>query len=86
MARPLRLEYPGAVYHLMARGHERSSLFRDEEDREKFLTLLGSIARDEKRKRVSLGLWAYYKWRSRFAWRKVVRSDGCDVLGMSRRR
>jgi REP element-mobilizing transposase RayT len=48
MARPLRLEYPGAVYHVTARGHERSSIFRNDADRKKFLELLGSIGRDEK--------------------------------------
>ncbi len=48
MARPLRLEYPGAVYHVTARGHERSSIFRIEADRKKFLELLRSIGRDEK--------------------------------------
>jgi REP element-mobilizing transposase RayT len=48
MARPLRLEYPGAVYHVTARGHERSSIFRNDADRKKFLELLGSIVRDEK--------------------------------------
>ncbi len=47
MARPLRLEYPGAVYHVMARGHERSAIFRDDDDREKFLGLLESISEDE---------------------------------------
>jgi putative transposase len=48
MARPLRLQYPGAVYHVMARGHERSAVFRDAEDRAKFLALLASIVPDEK--------------------------------------
>ena len=42
MARPLRLEYPGAVYHVMARGHERSPIYRDDEDRQHFL---GGLAR-----------------------------------------
>jgi len=42
MARPLRLEYPGAVYHVMARGHERSPIYRDDEDRQRFL---GDLAR-----------------------------------------
>jgi putative transposase len=44
MGRPLRLEYPGAVYHVMSRGHERAAMFRDDEDREQFLALLGVIA------------------------------------------
>ena len=47
MARPLRVEYPGAVYHVMARGHERANLFRDDTDREKFVTLLAATAREE---------------------------------------
>lgn len=46
MARPLRVEYPGAVYHVMARGHERSRIFRDERDRNRFLQLLGTTAQD----------------------------------------
>src|SRR6478609_2595971 len=48
MVRPLRLEYPGAVYHVMTRGHERSAIFRSAEDRAKFLELLASITLDEK--------------------------------------
>ena len=44
MARPLRLEYAGAVYHVMARGNKRSAIFREDADREKFLKLLGSIS------------------------------------------
>ncbi len=48
MARPLRLEYPGAVYHVMARGHERSAIFRDADDRAKFLALVAEIVQEEK--------------------------------------
>src|SRR5437773_8907894 len=47
MARPLRLEYPGAVDHVMARGLERSSIFRNDRDRRKFLDLLGKIRAEE---------------------------------------
>lgn len=36
-----------AVYHVVARGNERTAIFRGDADREKSLTLLGSIARDE---------------------------------------
>jgi putative transposase len=32
MARPLRLEYAGALYHVTARGNERKELFYSEED------------------------------------------------------
>src|SRR5262245_13660433 len=48
MARPLRLQFEGAVYHVMARGHERSAIFRDAEDRSKFLALLEQVATEEK--------------------------------------
>ena len=46
MARSLRLDFPGAVHHVMARGHERSRIFRDDRDRNRFLQLLGSAAQD----------------------------------------
>ena len=41
MARPLRLEFPGAVYHLTARGNARQDVFLDDADRARFLALLG---------------------------------------------
>ena len=41
MARPLRLEFAGALYHLTARGNARSDIFVDDSDRERFLELLG---------------------------------------------
>lgn len=40
MARPLRLEFPGALYHVTARGNERHAIVRDEDDRQQFLGLL----------------------------------------------
>ena len=40
MARPLRIEYPGAVYHLTARGNRQEAIFQDEEDRLEFLVIL----------------------------------------------
>lgn len=42
MARPLRIEYAGAFYHVTARGNERKIIFRDDADRERFLRYLGS--------------------------------------------
>lgn len=41
MARKLRIEYPGAVYHVMSRGDRREVIFRDDTDREVFLRTLG---------------------------------------------
>jgi hypothetical protein len=38
MSRKLRLEYPGAMYHVMNRGDQREDIFRDDEDRQRFLS------------------------------------------------
>ncbi len=40
MARPIRVEFEGAVYHLTARGNERQRIYRDDEDRKLFLATL----------------------------------------------
>ena len=40
MARPLRIEYPGAVYHVTSRGNEKKPVFKDEKDRLNFLNTL----------------------------------------------
>jgi REP element-mobilizing transposase RayT len=40
MARPLRLEFAGAVYHVTARGNAAQEIFLDDQDRERFLELL----------------------------------------------
>jgi len=37
MARPLRIEYPGAVYHITSRGNARQDIFLDDTDRIRFL-------------------------------------------------
>ena len=50
MARPLRIEYDGALYHATSRGNERKPIFKDDGDRELFLTTL--------EKRVTLALFA----------------------------
>ena len=41
MARPLRIEYSGAAYHLMARGNHGLAIYRDNRDRVRFLETLG---------------------------------------------
>lgn len=47
MARPLRLEFPGAVYHVTSRGDRREPIFLDDEDRQQFLHLLGLEVRQQ---------------------------------------
>ena len=42
MARQLRIEYPGALYHVTSRGNEKKDIFRSIKDRDKFLSYLSS--------------------------------------------
>lgn len=41
MARKLRVEYSGAIYHVMNRGDRREAIFKDDQDRDRFLETLG---------------------------------------------
>lgn len=41
MPRKLRIQYPGAIYHVLNRGDRREPIARDDEDRESFLRTLG---------------------------------------------
>ena len=41
MARKLRVQYPGAIYHVMNRGDRREDIFGDDADRQRFLETLG---------------------------------------------
>jgi len=43
MARPLRIEYPEAVYHITSRGNARNRIFSDDQDREIFLSNLDAV-------------------------------------------
>jgi REP element-mobilizing transposase RayT len=46
MARPIRIEYEGAVYHVTLRGNERKPIFKTDADRERFIrTLSDSVDR-----------------------------------------
>jgi putative transposase len=48
MARPLRLEYDGAVHHVTIRGNQRGIIFQDNRDRERFIEKLAeSVERYE---------------------------------------
>ena len=40
MARKLRVEYPGAIYHVMNRGDRREAIFKDDKDRQMFMSTL----------------------------------------------
>lgn len=44
MGRPLRVQYPGAFYHITSRGNERKAIFSSKRDREQFLSYLESAS------------------------------------------
>jgi putative transposase len=43
MARPLRIEFAGALYHLTSRGDRREAIYEDDEDRQRFLDVLAEV-------------------------------------------
>ncbi len=54
MARPLRIEFSGALYHVMARGNAREAIYLDDGDRQSFLDSLVRAC-----ERFDWALWAY---------------------------
>jgi REP element-mobilizing transposase RayT len=54
MSRPWRIEYEGAIYHLLSRGNERSDIFLDEKDRTDFLEAVGEMSQ-----RFDIDIFAY---------------------------
>ena len=54
MSRPWRIEYEGALYHLLSRGNQRSDIFMSDEDRSSFLDAV-----DERPERFAIDVFAY---------------------------
>jgi REP element-mobilizing transposase RayT len=54
MARQLRLERPGAVYHVMSRGNAKQAIYLDDEDRRAFLDTLWRVC-----ERLDWRVWAF---------------------------
>jgi putative transposase len=48
MTRALRIEYPGAVYHVICRGNNRQAIYRDDQDRKRYLEKLSVYCQDKK--------------------------------------
>ena len=44
MPRQVRIEFPGAIYHVMCRGDRREAIFEDDKDRERFIETLHEAA------------------------------------------
>jgi REP element-mobilizing transposase RayT len=47
MARPIRIEYPGAVYHVICRSNNRQAVFRDDQDRRRYLEKLSLYCQEK---------------------------------------
>lgn len=43
MSRPWRIEFKGALYHVLSRGNEQQDIYLDNEDRNSFISLMGEI-------------------------------------------
>lgn len=54
MARPLRIEFEGAFYHVMARGNARQKIFLEDDDRQTFIDNLGRVSQ-----RFDWRVWAW---------------------------
>jgi putative transposase len=54
MPRQLRLEYEGAVYHVMARGDRREAIYHDDRDRLAWVDYLNQVCRRTE--------WRVYGW------------------------
>lgn len=48
MARPARIEYEGAFYHVMNRGNRSEDIFLDDKDRNKFYEIIGNLEKRHK--------------------------------------
>lgn len=72
MARPLRVSFPGACYHIMARGNEQSIIFIDARDYGRFIGLLAKVAA-----RFSIVVYAYCLMPNHY--HVVCRTSGANV-------
>ncbi len=54
MARPLRMQFPGAVYHITCRGNARQNIYKDSKDRKAFIEIL-----TESQKIYSIKIYSY---------------------------
>ena len=66
MPRKLRIEYPGAMYHVMNRGDQREQVFKDDDDRQRFLSTLAEACRKTEWQLHACCLWGtIFTWSSK---------------------
>ncbi len=61
MARPWRIQYEGAIYHIMSRGVGRGKIFLTDEDYSKFLEYL-----EKAKEKFGLDIFAFVLMRNHF--------------------
>jgi len=54
MSRQLRIEFPGAIWHITSRGNERREIYCDDDDRHRFLRLLARVITERR--------WLLHAW------------------------
>jgi hypothetical protein len=57
MSRPWRIEFKGALYHVLSRGNEQKDIFWDDEDRNCFICIMGEMSDRFDVDTVSFALW-----------------------------
>ena len=78
MARPLRIEFEGALYHITARGNRRERIFASDADRARFLEI---IARSLRRFGVEVHAYVLLPNHFHFLVRKESQPEPLDALG-----
>ncbi len=75
MARKIRIEYAGAVYHVMARGNQGRRIYADDSDRKEWLETLAEAC-------AKTG-WRIHAWRRPWFQRMANWSSSLEVLRFS---
>jgi hypothetical protein len=84
MARKLRVEYPGAIYHVLNRGDRREPIFQDDPDRRCFLETLAEACATTGLERWGIGATPESGWGEAENCPATARGDD-DDLGLDSR-
>jgi REP element-mobilizing transposase RayT len=74
MPRKMRVEYPGAIYHIMSRGDRREDIYLDDVDRQDFLKTLAETCQ-----KTRFQVHAYCLMRNHFHLAGVGNNDAAEV-------
>jgi hypothetical protein len=75
MARRARVEYPGALYHVISRGDQGQRIFRGDRDRDKFLEILRRL-----KNQFTFRISAYPRMESRLGIDKKIKKDIDEIV------